>query len=80
MTSDKQIERYLPWQDALARYGVTDYANDLFWQLCRLIEVDPFLDSERFAAVLESLHRAAFPLASTRPARLTGGDLVDPRE
>jgi hypothetical protein len=49
-------------------------------KLAKLIEVNPFFNNEAFEATLERLHRAAYPVASTRPARLTAGDLADIRE
>ena len=79
-TTNAAIALYRDWQDALARYGVTDVATDLFWQLCKHIESDPFLDGQGFEAVLEQLHVQAYPQAATRPPRLTAGDLPDLRE
>ena len=76
MKSVTPVELYRRWQDALARYGVTDVAADLFLELCRHIEQDPCLDVEGFEAVLEQLHVRAFPNASTRPPRLTAGEIV----
>jgi hypothetical protein len=69
------IERYLSWQTALARYGVTRHAESLFFELCREIEADPFLDREGFQSVLERLHCAAYPNPATRPPRLNAGEL-----
>jgi hypothetical protein len=79
-TTGVAIELYRSWQDALARHGVTHVAADIFYELCRHIESDPCLDSEGFQSVLERLHVRAFPQASTRPPRLTAGDIPDPRE
>ncbi len=69
------IERYLRWQTALARYGVTRVANDHFFALCKLIESDPYLDREGFETTLERLHCAAYPNPATRPPRLNAGEL-----
>jgi hypothetical protein len=80
MPSGTVIERYLSWQASLARDGCTRHAESLFFQLCREIEADPFLDGQGFQSVLERLHCAAFPQASTRPPRLTAGEIPDIRE
>jgi hypothetical protein len=80
MFSTASIQLYRDWQDALRDYGDTQVATDRFFELCKLIEADPFLDAQGFTAVLERLHVQAYPNASTRPARLTAGDLTDPRE
>jgi hypothetical protein len=79
-TTSDPIEIYREWQRARSLYGDTHYAADLFFELCKRIESDPFLDREGFEAVMERLHRAAWPDAKGRPARLAGGDLIDPRE
>ena len=80
MPSGTVIERYLSWQTALARHGCTPFTEGIFFELCREIEHDPFLDGQGFQSVLERLHVQAYPVASTRPPRLTAGDLVDIRE
>jgi hypothetical protein len=76
--SDELIELYRDWQHALARYGDTHYTADLFFELSKLIEADPFLDNEGFEAALERLHRVAF--TDPLPVRLTLGEIADPRE
>ena len=43
--SDKLVELYRLWQDALARYGDTHVEADLFFELSRHIEEDPWLDN-----------------------------------
>jgi hypothetical protein len=73
--NDDLVETYLRWQQLLARYGATELANDAFLQLADQIERDPFLDSRGFEAVLDRLHVAAFPNASTRPPRLQAEQL-----
>ena len=47
MFSKAAIQAYRDWQDALARYGVTEFAADLFWQLARQLEIYPMLEPER---------------------------------
>jgi hypothetical protein len=79
-TRSVAIALYRDWQDALSHYGVTHVATDLFFELCRHIEADPFLDAQGFEAALERLHDQAYPVASTRPARLHTGlpqDVLD---
>jgi hypothetical protein len=80
MTTGAAIEAYKLWQELLAKHGDTHVATDAFFRLAAEIESDPFLDVRGFEATLERLHRAAFPQASTRPPRLSAGDLVHPRE
>ena len=75
-----KIELYRDWQELLAGYGDTDAATDAFFRLAAEIEADPFFDVQGFEAVLERFHVQAYPIASARPARLTAGDLTDPRE
>jgi hypothetical protein len=71
----KRLDLYRDCQHALACYGGdTPVAVDLFYQLAREIEADPFLDVEGFEIGLERLRRAALPDAATRPARLTTVD------
>ena len=81
--SDELLSLYVEWQEALARHGDSPYAADLQYALERVLarelEVSP-LDPEQLDAVLDELHRAAWPEASSRPPRLVGGDFIDPRE
>ena len=49
-TTNAAIELYRDWQDALARYGVTDVAADLFLELCRHIEANPSSTRRAFAS------------------------------
>jgi hypothetical protein len=75
MFSTASIQAYLEWQNALSRYGVTQLATDAFFRLAREIEANQFLDNEGFDRALERLHRAAYPVAATRPPRLTAGEI-----
>ena len=69
------IELYRDWQSALRDYGCTHVATDAFFELAKLIEADPFLDVQGFTAVLDRLHRQAYPEAKSRPPRLHTGEL-----
>ena len=80
MTTGSVISLYVEYQTGLANHGDTAHTRDLFFRLAKLIEADPFLDNEGFDAALERLHRAAYPVASTRPPRLTAGEIADIRE
>ena len=80
MPTGTVIAKYCEWQDQLRDHGVTHVATDAFFELCKVIEENPFLDVQSFEAVLERLHVRAYPNASTRPPRLTAGDLPDLRE
>ena len=55
MSATDKVELYRQWQDALARYGDTRVATDLFFELTKQIEASPFLDVQGFEAVLERL-------------------------
>ena len=80
MFSTALIEAYGDWQTALRDHGCTAHAEGIFFELCSLIEADPFLDVQGFEAVLERLHDLAYPVASTRPPRLYAHELADARE
>ena len=57
------------------------YSAHLFFELCKLIEADPVPRQSRDLRLRWSdCIELQYPDASTRPARLTAGDLVDPRE
>jgi hypothetical protein len=74
------VELYRDWQHMLARYGDGQAAFDVFFKRCNRIEEDPCLDNEGFQAALERLHCKAYPDAATRPTRLIGAEISDPRE
>jgi hypothetical protein len=71
------VEIYRDWQCALARHGDTHVAAEFLSELAHAIETNPWCDVEGFQAVLERLHRVAFPDAATRPHRLSGGEDCD---
>jgi hypothetical protein len=61
---------------------LTPYTLDLQYELERALtrEGISLLDPEQLDAALDQLHAEAFVDPSSRPPRLVGGDLVDPRE
>jgi hypothetical protein len=79
--NDELVSLYRDWQAALRRWGGDSYiAEDIFLRMIKRIEPDPCLDNAQFEAALEQLHLDAYPDAKGRPARLTTGEVADPRE
>jgi hypothetical protein len=77
------VDEYRELQAALAQYGVTPYTLDLAYDLERALSREleiSLLDPEQLDAAFDRLHLQAYPDAKSRPARLTAGILIDPRE
>ena len=82
MTDDDLVSLHEDVQAALAR-GVSKYAVEcqikLKKALCGSLDIDVF-DGPMLEAMLDELHRRAWPDATTRPARLVIEQHADPRE
>ena len=70
----KLVEQWREYQLALAKHGDTSYTSDLLYDLMRGLRIS-LLQSEKLEFALEHLHRAAWPDAARRPARLHIGEL-----
>ena len=68
---------YRDWQVALCRYGDTHVAAEHLSALAHALEINPWVQRELFEATLETLHRQAWPVATSRPHRLCGGENAD---
>lgn len=69
-TTSTAIALFRDWQLALAQYGDTYVARDLFFELSKQLGIVPWLEVEAWERAVEELHEAAWPDAASRPARL----------
>ena len=70
---DTAIGLWREYQHTLAQHGVSRHAIDLGFRLMHALGVT-LIEPDHIEMAFERLHRAAYPDASTRPARLHSGE------